>query len=40
MGGFKLVTDYRPLAWLSDAVIDEAKRRYRSRFDVASDSTD
>lgn len=35
-----LVTDYRPLAWLSDAVIAEAKRRYKSRFDVASDSTD
>jgi hypothetical protein len=35
-----LVTDYRPLAWLDDAVIDEAKRRYQSRFDVASDSTD
>ena len=35
-----LVTDYRPLAWLSDEVIDEAKRRYEARFDVASDSTD
>ena len=35
-----LVTDYRPLAWLSADVVDEAKRRYRSRFDVASDSTD
>ena len=35
-----LVTGYRPLAWLSDEVIDEAKRRYQSRFDVASDSTD
>ena len=35
-----LITDYRPLAWLSDEVIAEAKRRYQSRFDVASDSTD
>ena len=35
-----LVSQYRPLAWLSEDVIAEAKMRYRERFDVASDSTD
>ena len=34
-----LVDDYEPLAWLSDDVINEAKRLYEERFDVASDST-
>lgn len=35
-----VVADFKPLAWLSDAVIDEAKQLYQERFDVASDSTD
>ena len=34
-----LVTEYRPVAWLSDDLIKEAKALYRERFDVASDST-
>ena len=34
-----LVTDYRPVAWLSDGLIKEAKTLYRRAFDVASDST-
>ena len=32
--------DFTPVGWLSDAVVDEARRLYRERFDVASDSTD
>ena len=32
--------DYTPVAWLSDAVIDEAQKLYEERFDVATDSTD
>lgn len=32
--------DFTPVAWLSDDVIEEAKRLYAARFDVASDSTD
>ena len=35
-----LVDDYQPTAWLADDAIEEAKRLYRERFDVASDSTD
>ncbi|HEV2088528.1 MAG TPA: DUF6098 family protein [Cryptosporangiaceae bacterium] len=35
-----LVDDYEPVAWLSDAVLEEAKRLYEERFDVSSDSTD
>ena len=35
-----LLRDFRPLAWLSDRVVEEAKRRYEARFDVANDSTD
>ena len=35
-----LVDDYEPVAWLSDEVLEEAKRLYEQRFDVASDSTD
>lgn len=34
-----LVTDVRPLAWLSDGLIREAKRVYTANFDVAEDST-
>jgi hypothetical protein len=34
-----LVTDYQPVAWLSDDLITEAKTLYDERFDVASDST-
>lgn len=34
-----LVTDVHPLAWLSPAVLDEAKELYAARFDVAEDST-
>lgn len=30
---------FRPLAWLSDALIDEAKALYRERFDAGRDST-
>jgi hypothetical protein len=35
-----LVRKVRPVAWLSDDVITEAKRLYEQRFDVAKDSTD
>ena len=35
-----LVRGIRPLAWLSDDVITEAKRLYQERFDVSKDSTD
>ncbi len=31
--------DFTAVAWLSDDVIDEAKRLYEERFDVAEDST-
>ena len=34
-----LVTDYRPVAWLSDDLIRQAKALYRKAFDVAKDST-
>lgn len=34
-----IVARFRPLALLSGALLEEAKRRYRERFDVASDST-
>lgn len=34
-----LVSDYRPLARLSDGLVDEAKKVYAERFDVAEDST-
>lgn len=34
-----LVTDYRPVAWLSDELIRQAKELYHERFDVAKDST-
>lgn len=35
-----LVSDYRPVAWLSDDLIGEAKEVYAQAFDVAEDSTD
>lgn len=35
-----LVDDYTPVAWVSDAVVAQAKRLYQERFDVSSDSTD
>ena len=35
-----IVRDFTPVAWLSDTVIEEAKKLYEERFDVASDSTD
>ena len=35
-----LITDYRPVAWLSDELITEAKALYEERFEVARDSTD
>lgn len=35
-----LVASFRPIAWLSDEVVDESQRLYRERFDVAQDSTD
>jgi hypothetical protein len=31
--------DFTPVAWLSDTVVEEARRLYQERFDVASDST-
>lgn len=34
-----LVDDFEPVAFLSDALIEEAERRYAERFDVARDST-
>lgn len=34
-----LVGDYRPLAWLSDGLVNEAKDLYSERFSVAEDST-
>lgn len=34
-----LVADFRALAWLSDKLVAEAKRRYEERFDVGQDST-
>lgn len=34
-----LVGDFRPVAWLSDELIDEAKRLYDERFDSGEDST-
>ena len=34
-----LVADFEPVALLSDELIDEARRRYEERFDVAEDST-
>jgi hypothetical protein len=34
-----LVTGYRPVAWLSDGLISQAKALYSERFYVASDST-
>jgi hypothetical protein len=34
-----LVADFAPLAWLSDALVREAKDRYEACFDVAEDST-
>ena len=34
-----LITDYTPVAWLSDTLIKEAKALYEERFDVAKDST-
>lgn len=34
-----LVGTYEPLAWLSEELIDEARRLYEERFDVAADST-
>ena len=34
-----LITEYRPVAWLSDELIKQAKRLYEDRFDVARDST-
>ncbi|HVL99610.1 MAG TPA: DUF6098 family protein [Egibacteraceae bacterium] len=34
-----LVTGVRPLAWLSAGLVEEAKRLYAERFDVAEDST-
>ena len=35
-----LITDYRPVAWLSDDLIKQAKALYEQAFDVARDSTD
>lgn len=34
-----LVADFRPLAWLSRELVEEAKGVYERRFDVAEDST-
>lgn len=34
-----VVTDFRPLALLDRGLIEQAKRRYQERFDVAEDST-
>jgi hypothetical protein len=34
-----LVTQYTPVAWLSDTLIKQAKALYAERFDVAKDST-
>ncbi len=34
-----LLSDFRPVAWLDDEVIDEARRRYDEAFDVGSDSS-
>ncbi|HVM19723.1 MAG TPA: DUF6098 family protein [Egibacteraceae bacterium] len=34
-----IVAEFTPVAWLSDTVVDEAKRLYQDRFDVAEDST-
>lgn len=31
--------DYTAVAWLSDSVVEEARRLYQERFDVANDST-
>lgn len=33
-----LVADYRPLAILSDVLVEQARRHYRERFDVGRDS--
>lgn len=33
-----LLADFRPVAWLDDEVIDEARRRYEESFDVGRDS--
>ena len=35
-----LVADAKPVAWLSDDLIRQAKKLYKERFDVAQDSTD
>lgn len=35
-----ILTDIEPLAWLSDAALEQALERYETRFDVGSDSTD
>jgi hypothetical protein len=34
-----LIARFEPLAVISDDAVDEAKRRYAGRFDVADDST-
>lgn len=34
-----IIGSYRPLAWLSDELIDEAKALYTERFDAGEDST-
>jgi hypothetical protein len=34
-----LVREFRPIAWIADEVLQEAKALYEERFDVAEDST-
>jgi hypothetical protein len=34
-----LVADFTPIAWIGDDLIEEAKKLYAERFDVAEDST-
>ncbi|MEY9213242.1 hypothetical protein ABH917_002688 [Thermobifida halotolerans] len=34
-----LLTDVTPMAWLSEATVEEARHRYTARFDVGRDST-
>lgn len=34
-----LIAEFEPIAWLTDDLVAEAKRRYGERFEVAEDST-
>jgi hypothetical protein len=34
-----VVAEFRPIAWIADDVLDEAKELYEERFDVGQDST-